>query len=425
MDPDSIFLLVMIVLLLLMSVYFALTETAFSSLNRIRIKNMAENGHKRAALVLRLGEDYDKLISTILVGNNIVNLTSASLGAVLFINLIGEEFGVTLSTIVITIVVIIFCEVTPKCLAKQSPERFALLAAPLLNFLEIVLTPVNFFFNKWNVLIKRLLKTGGEDRSITEQELLSMVDEAEHEGAIDENDHLLIHNAIEFNDLRASDVLTPRMDVEGLPKNSSLDEMAERFLTTGYSRFPVYEESIDHIIGVVHMRDFFRHMIKKDASIEKVISPAVFVAPSIKLSVLFKQLQKEKSHLAVVTDEYGGTAGIVTMEDILEELVGEIWDESDEIIEEFIPLGLNKIKVMCSADIKDMLDYFEVKPDEEVESSTVNGWIMDMLGKIPEEGDAFDYKHLTVTVHKTEHRRVLECIVTVNKEGNEETGSDV
>lgn len=415
MDPQDIGSLLLLAFLLLLSAYFSATETAFLSMNRIRLKNMAENGSKRASLVLKLYDGYDKLLSTILVGNNIANLTAAAVATVLFIRHLDDDLGATLSTIVVTVTVLLFGEITPKSLAKESPEKFALVSAPILYFFIIILTPLNFVFIQWQKLLGVIFKSSSDDR-ITEQELLSIVEEAEQDGAIDEEDKQLIHSVIEYNDQQAFDILTPRVNIIGIPKDTPTDDIAALFVESGYSRLPVYDESLDNIIGVVHLRDFFDRMVQKRDSLDDIISPALFVAPSIKIKDLFKLLQKKKIHMAVVTDEYGGTEGIITMEDILEELVGEIWDESDEIVEEFVALGDNAYKVICSADIDKMFDFFHLHLSGEVDSSTVSGWIMDMLGKIPEKGDAFDYENLHVAVTAVGQRKALECIVTVNED---------
>jgi CBS domain containing-hemolysin-like protein len=413
MDPFSVISISALILLVLLSSFFSATETAFSALSRVRIKYMAENGSKRANLVLRLYDGYDRLLSTLLIGNNIVSLSAASLCAVLFIRHFGD-IGATLSTVVITTVVIVFGDITPKSLAKESPEKYALFAAPLARFFIFLFTPFNALFAQWKKLLGLIFKTKPDDRAMTEQELLIMVEEAELEGAIEEADKTLIHSAFEFNDRKAEDILTPRMDVTGIPEGLPIDDIAKLFLETGYSRLPIYDDTIDNIIGIVHLRDFMECILQNRQSIDDIISPAVFIAPGTKISGLLKKLQKEKSHMAVVSDEYGGTAGIVTMEDILEELVGEIWDETDEIIEEFVALGDNRYRIICSADIDKMFEYFSLTG--KADSSTVSGWIMDTLAKIPEEGDSFVYENLTVSVSKAEHRRVLECIVTIAKE---------
>ena len=418
MDPDSLFSLLMIVLMILVGIYFSAAETAFSALNRIRIKNMADDGNKRAALVLRLHDDFDKLLSTLLVLNNVVTIIAAAISTLLFVRYFGE-IGPTLSTIILTFIVVFLGDITPKSLAKEAPERFALFCAPFLYICMIALTPINHMFIKWKAFLGRIFKTEFDDR-MTEEELYSIVEEAHDDGVINEDDRQLIENAIEFNELKAIDVLTPRIDLAGISENATADEIAQMFIETEYSRLPVYKESIDHIVGVVHMRDFFNYIIKKEKKpLPKIFAPPLFVAPSTKVSDLFKELQKQKSHIAIVTDEYGGTAGIVTMEDILEELVGDIWDESDEAIVEFDKIDENCYKIMCSAYVKDLFAFFNLPEDEEAESISVSGWIMDKLEKIPETGDTFTFENLTVTVHKTENRRVLECIVTLESEQQE------
>lgn len=407
MDSDSIASIISIGILVLCSAYFSATETAFSSLNRIRIKNMAENGSRKAALVQKLYEDYDKLLSTILVGNNIVNIALASIATVLFVRYFGNT-GVSLSTLVTTVVVLIFGEISPKSLAKESPEKFAMFSAPILCALIILLTPVNFLFTQWKKLLSKLFKSA-DDKSITEEELLTIIEEAEHDGAIDEEDKQLIHSVIDFNDSKAGDILTPRVDIIGISKDATVDEISSAFIQAGYSRIPVFDRTIDHIIGVIHIRDFFELILNNNKAVEKIITPAVFITPHIKISDLLKILQTTKCHLAVVTDEYGGTVGIVTMEDILEELVGEIWDEHDEIIEEFTRLEDGTYKIVCSAAIDEMLEFFELTGD--VDSSTVSGWVIEQLGAIPKEDDTFTYENLFVTVSKTDNRRAIEIIV--------------
>ena len=396
---------------MLLSAYFSATETAYSTMSRVRIKNNSEGGSKRAALVLKFYDDYDTVLSTILVGNNVVSLSAATVSAVLFISILGD-IGAMVSTVSITVFVLVFCDITPKSMAKESPEKFAMRTAPILYFFIVILTPVNFIFSKWKILLSAVFKTSYDDRSITEEELLSIVEEAEHTGAIDEEDKQLIHSAIEFNDLQAQDIITPRMNIVAIPNDIDTDEIAGVFTRSGYSRIPVYDETVDNIVGIVHIRDFLDLITKKDGNISDIITPATYIAPSVKIKDLFKKLQKEKIHMVVVTDEYGGTEGIVTMEDILEELVGDIWDESDEIIEEFVPIGENKFKIICASDIKKFFEYFELT-EIETDSLTVSGWIMDTLGKIPEEGDSFDYGKLNIKVMKIGQRKVIECIVSV------------
>ena len=411
MESDSISKIVMIGFLVLMSAFFSATETAFSSLNRIRVKNMAESGNRRADLVLKLSENYDKLLSTILVGNNIVNIMMASIATVLFVSHLGN-IGATVSTIVTTVIVLIFGEISPKSLAKESPETFAMFSAPILRVLLVVLTPINFFFSQWKILLSRLFKTTNS-QGITEAELLYIVEEAEQDGAINAEDKELINSVIEFNDRRVMEILTPRVDIVAAPKDATQKELTKLFIQTGYSRIPVYDGAIDNIIGVIHLHDFFTLSADNFTSIDSIITNAVYITETIKISNLLKLFQETKSHMAVIIDEYGGTAGIITMEDILEELVGEIWDEHDEIINEIEQLDDNTYRIMCSVEIDKVFELFDLTI--ETDSSTLSGWIMELLGKIPSAGDFFDYENITVTIDKTDERHALECTITSNQ----------
>jgi len=417
-SSDSIIILVMI-LLVVMSAYFSATETAFSSLNRIRMKNMAENGNKRAALTLRMAEQFDKLLSTILVGNNIVNIGLTSIATVLFIKLFEEPLGPTLATVVITIVVLIFGEITPKSLAKESPEKFAMFSAPIMRVLQWILTPVNFLFSLWKKLVGKLIRSDATP-SITEEELLTIVEEAEQDGGINEDESELIRSAIEFNDLQAVDIFTPRVDIEAVAVDAAPETIAAKFNATGFSRLPVYDDTVDDIVGIIHLKDFYVKVYHRGEPLANIIKPAVFITRSMKIYDLLRLLQKEKAHMAVIADEYGGTVGIVTMEDILEELVGEIWDEHDEVVEEFEKLADDRYRIVCSANLEDMLELFDIKPDSDSDITTVSGWVMENLGRIPAEGDEFDSEHLHVTVTKTDARRVVEIEVQVLEKPQED-----
>lgn len=424
MSSTSITLIAVIAVLVMMSAYFSATETAFSSLNKIRLKSLANNGNKRAAHALALLENYDKLLSTILIGNNIVNIASASIATVLFV----EQFrlgnsGVTISTIVMTIVVLIFGEISPKSLAKESPERFAMFSTPFLSFFVKLLTPLNFLFQQWKKLLNKLFKAE-DDRGITEEELITIVDEAENEGGIDEHESELIRSAIEFNDLEVEEILTPRVDVVAVEENDPMDKIAEVFRTNGLSRLPVYRETIDNIIGIIHEKDFYAQLYQNRNEIAPIIKTAVCATTSMPVSKLLRLLQGSKTHMAIVIDEFGGTAGIVTLEDILEELVGEIWDEHDEVVEEFKKNPDGSYLVSCSADLEDMFELLGLS--EEVDTSTVSGWVIDELGGVPKVGDNFTYENLRVTVTRTDFRRVLEIRVELlpeQKEDSEKTGA--
>lgn len=403
-----------IIFLILMSGYFSSTETAFSSVNKIRLKNKANNGDKRAESTLEIAEDFDSVLSTILIGNNIVNILSTSLSAVFFTNIYGA-LGVTLSTIVMTILVLVFGEISPKTIAKQNPEQVAMFSTPILRFFMAVLKPLNFIFGLWQELISKMVKVN-EDQRITEDELLTIVDEAEHEGGINEQEGELIRSAIEFNDLDVRDVLTPRVDVVAVDLEDSKEEIDRLFSESGYSRLPVYKDSIDDIIGLLHERNFNAYLKSgSNESIENILKPIVFVTPTIKISRLLKLLQQYQTHMAVITDEYGGTVGIVTLEDILEELVGEIWDEHDEIIQEIVKVKENEYRISCNANIDKILEFFNI--NEEYDANSVSGFVIQELGKIPEEGDHFTYENLSITVTKTDSRRVLEINVKVLPEG--------
>lgn len=396
-----------IVVCIIMSAYFSATETAFSSLNRIRVKNMAEKGNKKAELVMRLSENYDSLLSTILIGNNIVNITSASVATVLFVKLLGEEAGPSISTIVTTIVVLIFGEVSPKSIAKESPERFAMFSAPFLRALMIVMTPFNFLFKKWKGLLSAIIKSDNKN-TITEEELLTIVEEAEQEGGIDKQESSLIRSAIEFADLRAEDILTPRIDICAVSVNMSEEEIAEVFRKTAYSRLPIYEENIDHICGIIYHKDFYNYVYHKDREITSIIHAALFIAKNKKIDVLLRELQQKKLHIAVVLDEYGGTKGIVTLEDILEELVGEIWDEHDDIVEDMKKMSENEYVISGAANIEKVLEELEKEHHYEDVSDavTVSGWVMEIMGKIPEKGDSFQYRDFQGTILEMDGRRV-------------------
>lgn len=408
--------IVTIVVLVLLSAYFSATETAFSSLNKTRLKTMAEKGNKRAALALKLSEDYDKLISTILIGNNIVNITVASVGTVMFVNIYGD-IGATISTAVITLAVLIFGEVTPKSIAKDIPEKFCMFSAPAIRILIVLLTPVNFVFTLWKKFINKLLKL--EDNSkISQEELIMLVEEVQQEGSIDDEEGELIKNAIEFGELNAEDILTHRVDIEAVPVTANKAEIAKVFADTRFSRLPVYEESIDNIIGVIHLKDFYTAQGITSKDIRNVMTKPLYIQKFEMVDDLLKDLQTNKSHMAVVIDEYGGTLGIITMEDILEELVGDIWDEHDEVVEDFVQIAENTYKVDCTVNMDDFCDFFDVQI-EETESVSAGGWAMEQLGKIPENNDSFNYENLTVTVTGTESHRVTEITVFVEEKESE------
>lgn len=407
MQGDTITLII-IVLCVVMSAYFSATETAFSSLNRIRIKNMADKGNKRAALVAKLSEQYDSMLSTILIGNNIVNIGCSSLATVLCLKWLGEDMGPSISTIATTVVVLIFGEISPKSIAKESPEKFAMFSAPILKVLMVILTPFNYLFGLWKKLLSKIIKSD-EDRGITEEEILTIVEEATQEGGIDEDEGSLIRSAIEFREMEAVDILTPRIDVEGVEIHATKEQIAEVFTETGYSRLPVYEESLDHIVGIIYHKDFHNYVYHTEQEVSSIIRPVRFITKTRKISDLLKELQQEKSHIAVVLDEFGGTVGIVTMEDILEEIVGEIWDEHDEIIRAFEKVSEEEYVVLGSANVEKLFEELEI--DDEVEVVTVSGWVMNLLERIPKENDKVSYGDWEITVLEMNGKRVEKASI--------------
>ena len=416
MNDDTVSIL-LIVACVVMSGYFSATETAFSSLNRIRVKNMAEKGDSRAELVLRMSENYDSLLSTILIGNNIVNIACASMATLLFAKWLGNDVGPSVSTAVTTVVVLIFGEVSPKSIAKESPEAFAKFSAPFLHVLMILLTPFNFLFRQWKKLLSRIFHSS-DNQTLTEEELLTIVDEAEQEGGIDTQEGSLIRNAIEFTETQAIDVLTPRIDLTAVSVDDSKDDIAAVFAETGYSRIPVYRDSIDHIIGILYQKDFHNYVYHTDKDISTIIRPAIYVTENKLIGELLQDLQKNKSHLAVVMDEFGSTVGIVTMEDILEELVGEIWDEHDEVVEEIRQTGENEYEVLGHTNAEKLFELLDI--DKELDVVTVSGWVMDELARIPEVGDAFHYENVDVTVLAMDGKRVEKIKVVVIPDSEED-----
>ena len=405
MSSDIAGKLLLIVFFLLCSAYFSATETAFSSLSKTRVRAMAERGNRRAELVLSLAERYDDLLSTILVGNNIVNIAIASVGTILFVRRFGEDLGSSLSTVVVTVVVLFFGEVTPQSLAKESPEKMAMRSA-LLRVLLIILTPVNRIFSAWKALLSRVFQVG-EDRKLTQEELLLLVDEVERDGGIDSQERELVRSAIEFNDLTAEDILTPRVSIVGVEAASDRTTAAELFDTSGYSRLPVYEGTIDHIVGVLHLKDLYAPE-NRDAAVRELMKPVLNAAPATPIGALLRRLQRAKMHIAVVADEHGGTLGIVTMEDILEELVGEIWDEHDEIEESICRLDDRRYRLSGDLSPQKAFALFHLR--EETDSSTVSGWLMEMLGRVPAAADQVTVQDVTFTVEGTELNRVTSVL---------------
>ena len=406
---------IIIVICIFMSAYFSATETAFSTFNKIKMKGLAEKGNKKAELVLKLSDDFDKLITTILIGNNIVNILSTALGTLLFVGLLkNESLGTTVSTVVLTLTVLIFGEISPKTIAKKKPDSFTLFSAPIINFFRIIFIPFTFLFKLWQNMLFKIFKSD-EDQGMTEEDLISIIEEAEEEGGLDEAETTLIKSAIEFNDLEVGDIFTPRIDITAVSTENTNEEISNVFSESGYSRLPIFEGNLDNIIGIVYYKDFYNSSFNESGNINEIIKPVIYVAKTQKINDLLKELQSKQMHFAVVMDEYGSTAGIVTLEDILEEIVGEIWDEHDEIVEEIKQVSEKEYIVSGMASISKFFDLLEI--DVETDSSTVNGWAMEELGKIPELGDKFESElGLEVEILTMDGKRVEELkIVDIRK----------
>ena len=398
---------VALVILVGFSAFFSASETAFSSLNQIRLKSRAEDGDSSAARVLAMAEQYDKLLSTILIGNNIVNIAAASIGTILFTQMLGAERGATMSTIVLTIIVLIFGEVTPKSLAKEMPEKVATAVSPFLVLLMALMTPLTWLFTQWKRLLGHFIRSTEED-TITEGELMTMVSEAENDGELTDRESELIRSAIEFDDVEVEEILTPRVDVVAVEDDIPLEELAQTFAESGYSRLPVYHGTIDNIIGVVHEKDFYIARLKKATKIDDLVVPTLYTTGSTQISQLLRTLREQHHHLAVVVDEYGGTEGIITLEDILEELVGEIWDEHDEVVEDIRQQSDGSWLIAGGASVDDVAEELDIRDKEEIDAVAIGGLVQEKLSRLPKVGDHFVWGSFDGTVTRATNRRVQE-----------------
>ena len=390
---------------LALSAYCSATETAFSSANTTRLRTLAEKGSGNAALALKLLEQYDRLLSTILIGNNIVNIATASIGTVLFVRHYGDA-GATISTVVVTVVVLIFGEISPKSIAKDCAEKCAMLSAPILRVLIWVLMPLNLLFSLWKKLLAKVFRLN-TDSKMSQEELLMLVDEVQQDGSIDRDEGELLKNAIGFSEQEAQDILIHRVDLAALPVTASKEEVAALFTQTKYSRLLIYQDSIDHILGTVHQKDFYVGCGVTDQSLSDIISPPVFALENEPIRALLKKLQQAKTHVAVVVDEYGGVAGIVTMEDLLESIVGNIQDEFDHEEEEVRQTGENSFEVDGSIDMDELEDLLHTHFPEG-DFDTLAGFILDELGRVPGEDEHPEvvFRDFTFTVLQVEDRRI-------------------
>ena len=412
-----VWLLIAIIALVIMSGFFSSTETAYSCANRIKLRSLAANGNRKAKKVLDLAEtNYDRFITTVLVGNIIVNLSASTLSTLLFAKLIADaNTSALVSTIAITLGVLIFGEITPKFIAKVYPEKLAFAFYPIIKFFYYVFYVFNWVFGGWKWLLAKIFRFKNED-VVTEEEIMTIVEEAEEDGTLNTEETKLIRSVIEFDDLEVGDILVPRVNIVAVDISSTMDEIRKVFDREGYSRVPVYKDSIDTIIGTIHEKDFFNAYLKGKKGIDGIMQNAFYTTEHAKISDLLRQLQKKKVHIAVVLDEYGGTLGLVTLEDILEELVGEIYDEHDEVINYFKQLDDKTYIVDGNAPLADAFELFGLEDeDDNFEANTVSGWVIEALGEIPRAGAILNHLNLTVEVLKSTVKRVLQVKVTVGE----------
>jgi len=409
-------------LLFCLSTFFAFCETSFSSLSRIKLKNMAEKNRRsrkaaRARLVLELLDSYDKLLSSILIGNTIVNVVTSALAAMLCIGLFGAK-GVGVASVAVTVLVLVFGEISPKTLAKESPELTALRCAPLLRFFIVIFTPLNYLASAWRNIIVKIFPPNA-NRQITEDELLTFVEEVRQEGGINKREEQMIRQAIEFDDMTAAEIMTPRMDLAAVSETDTAGHIESLFENTGFSRLPVYRDNIDNITGIILLKDFHREVIIKGKSPSQIIKPVVLVTKTMKIPRLLQTLKEKQSHMAVLVDEFGGTLGIVTVEDILEELVGEIWDEHDRVVEPIKHNADGSFSALGSMQFQDMVDFIggktsndDLHEGDDIPATTVGNWVMEAKGSLPRMGEQFDWHKLRIRVSRIQRHRVMEVIVT-------------
>ena len=422
MPDGSIPLLIALIVLIILSGFFSATETAYTSLNVIKVKSLCQKDGKFKK-VLSLYDRYDQLLSTILIGNNVVNLSASSLALIFFTKIITEPVFVdvsVISTAVITIVVLLFGEISPKFIAKAYPEKFSLAFYPLIMLCYYLFYPLNVLLGLFQKLLSVIFRLDRDD-AITDDELITIVNEAEEDGTLKEDESDLIRSAIEFDDLEVKDILVPRIHVVAVPIDATKQEVKKVFDSERYSRILVYKDTIDSIVGFIHEKDFYRNYFKQEFKVSDLMQKVEFVVEHTKISALLKKLQAKKVHMAVVLDEYGGTLGIATVEDIIEELVGEIYDEYDEDTELIKQLSDNEYLINCSLELNEFFENFELEDfEEEFDANTVGGWITEKLGELPTNGRKFNYKNLNVEVTKSTLKKVIEIKVTKLEEIIEE-----
>ncbi|WP_251040926.1 hemolysin family protein [Bacillus sp. ISL-45] len=398
----------------MLSAFFSSAETAFSSVNRIRLRNYVSEGRAGSKNALHISENFDDALSTILVGNNIVNIAAASISSKVAVDLFGASTGLLVSTFGMTVLILIFGEILPKSMAKENAEEYSLKISAILLLLIKILTPVNFVFSKLKASVSRMFSKDGEVQpSVTEEEIKVMVDISEEEGVINNDERELVHRSLEFNDVLVGEILTHRMDMITIEVNQPLEEIKQIFLEERFSRIPVYEDNIDNVIGFLSEREFFAELIQhKEVNVREMLRQPMFVVKSMKIATLLPELQRTKSHMAIVVDEFGGTSGLITLEDILEELVGEIWDEHDEKVNIITKIDESTYEFDAAYDLDDFAELFNV-PMPETSYHNLGGWIFETLESIPVNGDTFVYENLRIIVKEVENHRIRNIKVEI------------
>ncbi len=414
--------IVLIIILILCSAFFSATETSLSTVNKIRLKNMADNGSRAAARTLRVLTKYDKALTTILIGNNIVNIACSSIATIIAINLVGEQYGSLVSTIVTTLVVLTFGEIMPKSIAKDFAEPFAMFCSGIISFLMVVFTPFSAFFILLKKGVSKLFRRK-ESVSMTEEELKVIIDEIEDEGVLETQESDLVRSALEFDEITVDEIITPRVRITAVEIGENISEVRRKFLQEEYSRMPVYERTLDNIVGIITEKEFFKQYEKGgDFTISSIMQETLYLPQMQKLSEVFRTMQKQKCHMSVVLDQHGGTLGIVTMEDILEELVGEIWDESDEVKSPVTVVGSNTFEVYGDVSLNSLRRFLaarDIPAELESEAHTVAGWVLGLFGSIPKNGDTAQTDEFTVTVLDAAELRVNKVRIELRNDREE------
>lgn len=415
MDSSDLWKIALIIVMIVFSALFSSTETAYSSLNKLRLKNYEAQGNKKAGIALKLANKFDEVLTAVLIGNNIVNIAMSSLSTLLFVSIFGDG-GAGISTVIITVLVLIFGEVLPKSYAKRNAEKLALLFAKPLSFLVVVLKPFVLILNK----MSSMLSSGSEEApSVTEDELKYMIDEIEEQGVIEEQESELVKSALEFDEISVDEILIPRVKVVGVEIGSDIDEIKNIFNTEMYSRLPVYEKSLDDIVGIITNKAFFKMLTEGKRDITSIIQEVPHIADVKLISEAMRDMQRSKVHLAVVVDQYGGTKGIVTLEDIIEELVGEIYDEEDEIVTRIVKLAPDKFEIAGDMSINDMIEQLGLDDGlVQTEYNSVGGWVTEVMEHIPESNETAETGIFRLTASKVNEQTVEKVILEIKREND-------